>query len=244
MEEIFLSIIIPAHNEGKRISQTLESLINYLKKQNYSYEILVCEDGSTDNTVDIVESKREKIKNLIISSKKGNSHSGKGDAVKRGMLMAHGQYRIFIDADDATPFWQVEKLLSAIKKENYDIAIASRYAKGAKLVPPRGLIRTIISRGGNIIINKILRLPFADTRCGFKLFTRQASEKIFNKVLLPGFGFDDEVLVIARQLGFKIKEVPVEWHEKSESKVSFKDVLKSFLEMWQIKKNLKKGKYN
>ena len=245
MNDIFLSVIIPAHNEGKRIGNTLENIASYLNKQAYSYEVLVCEDGSIDNTISVVESKKNIVKNLQISSQKEDGHIlGKGDAVRRGMLKAQGRYRIFIDADDATPFWQVEKLLQAVQKENYDIAIASRYIKGAKLVPPRGALRTLISRGGNIIINMFLRLPYKDTRCGFKLFTTPTAEKIFGKILLPGFGFDDEVLALASKLGFRVKELPVEWHEQAESKVSMKNVLYSFSEMFKIRRNLKEGKYD
>jgi len=241
MQDIFLSVIIPARNEEKRIGQTLEIVASYLNKQGYLYEVIICEDGSTDNTLKIVESKRKLFKSLIIISNK--TAQGKGAGVKKGMLKARGKYRMFMDADNATPFEQVEKLLKTVK-EGYDIVIASRYISGARLVPPRGILRTFISRGGNIIINKFLKLPYKDTRCGFKLFTAEAAEKIFPKVLLPGFGFDDEVLVLAQKFGLKVKEVPVEWHEKKESKVSFKDILKSFLEMWEIKKNWKEGKYD
>lgn len=242
-KETFLSVIIPSHNESNRIGETLEDISQYLNKQDYSYEIIVCDDGSTDDTLEVAKSKNNVAKNLILSFKKGNGHSGKGDAVQRGILKAKGKYRIFTDADDATPFWQIDKLLKVIKEGN-DIAIASRYTKGAKLVPPRGFFRTFVSRGGNIVINFFLGLPYKDTRCGFKLFTAESAEKIFSKILLPSFGFDDEVLVLANKNNFKVQEVPVEWHEKAESKVSFKDVLKSFAETWQIKKNLRKGKYN
>ena len=174
-----------------------------------------------------------------------NLHGGgksKGDAVKRGMLLARGKYCIFVDADDATPFHQIEKLLKATK-EGFDIAIGSRYIFGAKLIPPRGAFRTFVSRGGNIIINTFLRLPYKDTRCGFKLFTSKATKKIFSKILLRSIAFDDEVLVLASKFGLKVKEIPVEWHEKAESKVSFSDVFKSFSEMWQIRKNSKQGKF-
>ena len=244
-KEIYLSVVMPAHNEEKRIGQTLDSIASYLNKQSYEYEIIVADDGSTDKTDEVSSSRKNIIKNLVISSKKEDGESmGKGDAAQRGMLKSRGKYRIFIDADDATPFWQVEKLLEVIQKENYNIAIGSRYVKGAKLVPPRGAFRTFISRGGNIIINSFLGLPYKDTRCGFKLFTDKAAEKIFSKILLPSFGFDDEVLVLAKKFDFKVKEVPVEWHEKGESKVSIKDIFKSFSEMWQIKKNLKYGEYD
>ncbi len=244
-KEIYLSVVIPVHNEEKRIGETLDSIASYLNKQSYEHEIIVADDGSTDKTDEVSNSRKNVIQNLVISSKKEDGASmGKGDAVSRGMLLASGEYCIIIDADDATPFWQVEKLLKSIEKEGYDIAIGSRYIKGAKLVPPRGAFRTFVSRGGNIIINTFLKLPYKDTRCGFKLFTKKATEGIFSKILLPGFGFDDEVLVLAKKLNYKVQEVPVEWHEKAESKVSIKDVFGSFSEMWQIRKNLKKGKYN
>jgi dolichyl-phosphate beta-glucosyltransferase len=245
MKDVFLSVIIPAHNEGRRIGQTLESIAAYLNKQDYLFEVIVCEDGSTDDTVSVVESKKNIIKDLEISSRKENGCAlGKGDAVRRGMLKAKGKYRIFVDADNATPFWQVEKLLKLMEGDKINVVIGSRYVRGARLVPPRGIFRSLVSRGGNIIINFFLRLPYKDTRCGFKLFTRKAGQKIFSKVLLASFGFDDEVLVLAKKFGFEVKEAPVEWHEKAESKVSFRDVLKSFSEMWQIKRNLRRGKYD
>ena len=244
MDDIFLSVIIPAHNEGKRIGETLESIALYLNKKNYTYEVFICEDGSIDDTILVAKSKKGIIKNLDVSSNNDGKNIGKGDAVQRGMLKAHGKYRIFIDADDATPFWQIDKLIKEIREGNYDIVIGSRYIKGAKLVPPRGAFRTFISRGGNIIINTFLKLPYKDTRCGFKLFTATAAIKIFSKILLPSFAFDDEVLFLANKFNLKVKEIPIEWHEKAESKVSFSDVFKSFIEMWQIRKNLKQGKYN
>lgn len=242
MEEIYLSIVIPSYNEEKRIGKTLDDIIKHLKEKNIKAEIIVSDAMSKDKTKEVVEEKSKNFDNLIfLPAPEAAKHGYKGAAVKKGMLKAVGKYQMFLDADDATPFWQVDKLLEKIDK--YDIVVASRYLKDSKLIPPRGFLRTIVSRGGNILINFVLRIPLKDTRCGFKMFKKEVSREIFSKQLVPSFGFDDEVFVIARQQGFKIIEVPVEWHEIGESTVSFKDVLKSFIEMAQIKLNKWKGEY-
>lgn len=241
---IYLSVVIPSYNEEARIGETLNSINSYLNEQDYKYEIIVVDDCSTDNTVEIAKEFSNKIDGLILShAEEKRVNLGKGDAVSRGMRLAHGRYRVFIDADGATPFWQIEKSLETIEKDGCDIAIGSRYAEGAKIVQPRGAIRTFVSRGGNVVIKALLGLPYKDTRCGFKLFTADAADIIFSKVLLTSFGFDDEILVLAEQFGFKVREVPIEWHEKDGSTVSTIDVIRSFSEIRQIRQNFKKGRY-
>lgn len=244
MSETFLSVVIPAYNEEMVIANTLKSVNDFLVKQKFSYEILVADDGSTDNTKNIVKDLAKKYKNLRLLE--FHDKGGKGGTVKAGIMESKGKFKLFMDSDNATPFEQLEKLLA--QTNEHDIVLASRYVKGAKIEPKRGLLRTIVSRGGNMVINFILRLPFKDTRCGFKLFSDHAAKITFSKIKQNGFGFDDELLVIARKFGLKICEVPVLWKDMealtgSKSKVSLKDVLYSFIEMFHTKINLWKGEY-
>lgn len=247
-EKTYLSVIIPAHNEETRIGKTFGKICNCLVAQPYSSEIIVADDKSTDDTVGVVRQWQKNIapglplKNLILARVPPESPcQGKGVAVRQGMLKARGEYCISIDADNGAPFEQIEGILPKVK--NYDILIGSRYVPGAKIIPKRGAFRTFVSRGGNLFIRLFLQLPFADTRCPFKIFSSKAAKEIFPQVRLPSFGFDDEALVIARLHNFKVKEVPVEWHDVAESKVSLKDMMKSFGEIVQIKWNKCLGKY-
>lgn len=244
MSEIYLSVIIPAYNEEKVIANTLKSVNDFLVKQSYGYEILVADDGSTDNTKKIVKDLSKKYKNLKLLE--FHDKGGKGGTVKAGIIASCGKFKLFMDSDNATPFEQIKKLLS--QTNDHDIVLSSRYVKGAKIEPKRSFFRTLVSRGGNIVINFILRLPFKDTRCGFKLFSAHAANITFSRIKQNGFSFDDELLVIARKFGLRICEVPVIWHDMealtgSKSKVSLKDVLYSFVEMFQTKINLWKGEY-
>ncbi len=221
----------------------MDDIITYLKKKNIKSEIIVADAMSKDKTKEVVLGKKKDFPNITFLPVPEAAHHGyKGAAVKAGILSGLGKYKMFLDADNATPFWQVEKLLEKI--DEYDIVVASRYVKGAKLIPPRGFFRNFVSRGGNVLINFVLGIPLKDTRCGFKMFRENAAREIFSSLLIPSFGFDDEVFVIARKRGLRFTEVPVEWHEIAGSAVSLKDVLKSFIEMAQIKWNFWTGKYD
>lgn len=241
MEEIFLSVIIPCRNEENRIGKTLDAVSEHLKKQNYTAEVIIVDANSTDKTREVIESKREKFENLhILEGHK--SINGKGMAIRLGMLASKGEYRCFIDADNGAPFEQIDKLLS--KKDEYDIIIGSRYIEGGE-AGKRNIIRTIISRGGNFLFWLFLGLNYKDTRCPLKLFTKESSEKIFSVQKLDGFGFDTEVLALARQLRYKVLETPVKWYEIGESKVNaLSDSIKSILEIFQIRWYLIIGVYN
>jgi len=247
-EKPYLSVIIISYNDDEIIGDTIGAVTNFLATQNYPSEVIVSDGSSVKEkelaTGKIVEKAKAKFPN--ISFHHNQKSKGKGSLVRFGMGIARGDYKLFMDHDNATPFEQISKLLEAAKEN--DIVLASRYIKGAKIVPKRSFLRTFVSRGGNIVINFILRLPFKDTRCGFKLYSVKAADIVFPRQLLEGFGFDDEVLVIARKHGLKITEVPVEWHDIETLKgipshVSLGDIFKSFLEMGQIKLNLWKGKY-
>lgn len=236
-----LSVIIPAYNEEKRLGKTLDEIANYLAKQNYSYEILVVNDGSKDKTAQVVKEKMAFIKNLKLIDNKENR--GKGAVVRQGMLEAKGDYRLFTDADNSTSIDQIEKMWPEFEK-GFDIVIGSREIKGAILDPPQNLFRRFVGEGFRIFRKIILGLwEIEDTQCGFKCFTKRAAEDIFPQCQIDRFAFDPEVLLIGKKLGYKIKEIPVYWKNDPESKVKLKSIFKMAVDLLKIKWNLIRGKY-
>ena len=242
MSEIYLSVIIPTYNEEKRLTGTLQSINDYLSRQSYDYEILVVDNGSTDKTAQIVRNLADQIKGLKLIE--GSASRGKGFAVKKGMLMAKGDFRIFTDADNSTSIDQIEKMWPEFKK-GYDVVIGSRDVEGAVLDPPQPWIRDkILGKGFKLYRKIILGLwGIQDTQCGFKCFTKKATEEIFPRCKIIHFAFDAEVLIIGKSLGYKIKEIPVYWKNDPESKVNFKSIIKMAIDLIKIRLNLIKGVY-
>jgi len=240
--EVYLSVIIPAYNEEMRLPKTLEEIDKYLSKQSYDYEISVVNDGSKDKTVEVAKSLIPKIKNLKVTGYEKNQ--GKGYAVRFGMLEAKGEFRLFTDADNSTSIDQVEKMWPYFK-ESYDTVIGSRDVKGAILDPPQPWLRQLILGEGFKLFRKIILNLWGieDTQCGFKCFTKKATENIFPRCKINRFAFDPEILIIAKKLGYKIKEIPVYWKNDPESKVKFKSILKMGLDLFKIKWNLITKKY-
>ncbi len=240
--EIHLSVIIPAYNEEKRLPKTLEEIDKYLSKQDYDYEILVVNDGSKDKTVEVAKSLIPKIKNLRVIGYEKNQ--GKGYAVRFGMLEAKGEFRLFTDADNSTSIDQVEKILPEFKA-GFDIVIGSRGIKGAILDPPQPWIRRVILGEGFKLFRKIVigLWEIEDSQCGFKCFRKKVAEDIFPKCKINRFAFDPEILLIAKKMGYKIKEIPVYWRNDPESKVKFKSMVKMGIDLLKIRWNLIKGIY-
>jgi dolichyl-phosphate beta-glucosyltransferase len=237
-----LSVIIPAYNEERRLPKTLTAIDKYLRNQKYDYEILMVNDGSKDKTVEVANSLLPKIKNLKVTGYKKNK--GKGYAVNFGMLEAKGNYRLFTDADNSTSIDQIEKVWPELQK-GFDIIIGSRDIKGAILDPPQPWIRKILLGESFKLYRKIVigLWGIEDTQCGFKCFLGEAADKIFKKCLINRFAFDPEILVIAKKLGYKIKEIPVCWKNDLESKVKFKSIFKIALDLIKIRGNLIAKKY-
>ena len=238
--EVHLSVVIPAYNEEGRISATLLDIDKYLRRQNYAYEIIVVSDGSTDNTMSIVGNLKSQVSNLRLIDNKENR--GKGWVTKQGMLEARGEYRIYVDADNAISISQIENFWPHIK--NYDVVIGSIEIRGAKVEEHAGWHRRLLGRISKYIIRIVAGLwRIHDTQRAFKLFPARVARDIFSRQTIYRWGFDIELLVIAKKLGYRIKELPVVWINPGESKVTLKSYIKTFQELLKIRWNLVSNKY-
>ncbi|MEK7061155.1 MAG: dolichyl-phosphate beta-glucosyltransferase [Patescibacteria group bacterium] len=242
-----LSVVIPAYNEEKTIkNSSLDDVWSYLSKQKYNWEVVVVDDASTDKTLALSTEFAKNHKGIRVLAE---SHRGKGGSVIAGMLKASGDIILFADMDQATPINQIEKLLPEFN-EGFDIAIGSR--SGRKGAP---IIRKAMAYGFSVIRTLVLRLPFKDTQCGFKAFKKDAAKNIFNKMMVVkektlkggasvSAGFDLEVLYIARKLGYKVAEVPVEWHHKETERINpIKDSYEGLRDLLKVRINALQGKY-
>lgn len=240
----YLSIIIPAYNEAERIPLTLIDMDKRLADVPYPYEILVVSDGSKDNTAAIVQKMTSTIRGLKLIDNSENK--GKGGVVRQGMLLAQGDIRLFTDADNSTSIDQFEHMrpfFDGKNGERYDVVIGSRAAKGARLEPAEPWYRQIPGKMGNLWIQMLLLPGLWDTQCGFKAFTAKAAEEVFMMSKIPGWGFDVEILALAKRKGFRIKEIPVRWVNDTRSHVRASAYLKVLLETCTIRWNLWMGKY-
>ena len=237
-----LSVIIPAYNEEKRIGSTLKSIDEYLRRQSYDYEILVVSDGSHDNTAGLVSGFEQSIRGVRLINNKENH--GKGYVVRQGMLEAKGELCLFTDADNSTPIDHLDKFIPYIS-QGYSVVIGSIGIAGHKVASGSEPIwRRVLGKLGNLFI-QIMAVPgIQDTQRGFKLFTADAVNKIFPKLTITRWGFDVEVLALARKFGYKIKELPVDWKNDPNSKVGLKAYFQVLLETVKIRWNLMTGVYN
>lgn len=238
MVKTSISIVIPCYNEEKRIGKTLKKVISYMEKKNHDYEIIVVDDGSKDRTIEVVNSIKNK-KTRIIRNKK---NLGKGGTVRNGMLHASKRYALFSDADLSTPIEELEKFIRL--KDRYKVLIGSRALKKSDIKIKQPFYRVLMGRVFNLMVQLIVVWGVKDTQCGFKMFRKDASRKIFSRQAFNGFGFDVEILFIAKKLGYKIKEIPVVWLNSPETKVSaVKDSARMFMDLVRIRINDLKGKY-
>jgi len=235
----FLSIIIPAHNEQKRLPGTLEQIFRFLEQQTFTSEVIVVENASTDQTLEIARQYARQHANLqVLQSKKG-----KGAAVRHGMLQARGEYRFMCDADLSMPVEEIVKFIPP-KLQDFDIAIASREAKGAVRYNEPSY-RHWGGRGINFIIQALILPGLNDTQCGFKCFRAGVAEDIFNRQILSGWSFDIELLYIARRHGHRVIEIPIRWHHFEDSKVSaLRDALRMIRDIFRIHANARRGLYD
>ncbi|MHB8628295.1 MAG: dolichyl-phosphate beta-glucosyltransferase [Aggregatilineales bacterium] len=235
----FVSIIIPALNEERRLSNSLKVIDAFLSTQPYTAEVIVVENGSTDDTVGVV--KRFAQNHPYVKLYAGEPR-GKGRAVRRGMLAACGEYRFICDADLSMPIEELAKFLPP-ELDHYDVAIGSREGPNAHRYG-EPLHRHLIGRIANFLIKLLAVRGFEDTQCGFKSFSRAAAEDLFSVQRMNGIGFDVEALYIAQKRGYRIVEVPIDWYYNSESKMRlFQDSLGIIGEMLEIRRNWKTGLY-
>jgi dolichyl-phosphate beta-glucosyltransferase len=241
---MYLSLIIPAYKEASRITASLEKIFAYLGSQNYEAEVIVVDDGSPDNSVEVIQAafaKYTPIGQALLPVKARlielGANAGKGAAVREGMLAATGSIRIFTDADLSTPIHEVEKVISAIEREGYDVVIGSRALEGRKLVKVhQPWYRETMGRFFNLLVQVFVLRGIKDTQCGFKGFRAEAAEKIFRQQKVMGFSFDVEILYLAKKSGYKIKEVAVEWYNDERTTVgALSDSAKMFFELLRIR---------
>jgi dolichyl-phosphate beta-glucosyltransferase len=235
------SIIIPAYNEAARLGSTLERVMNYITVQNWDAEVIVVNDGSRDRTPDLVREYATRYPFLRLLENPGNR--GKGYSVRNGMLNATGELLLFTDADLSSPIEEAPKLFSAIES-GADIAIGSRWVRPETQTKRQSLLRQFYGRAFNRAIRILLRLKQKDTQCGFKAFTRNAAQKVFSLQQIERWGFDPEILFIARRFGLKVEEVAVAWADAGGTRISpLRDGLRMFAEVFTIRWNALAGKY-
>ena len=236
----FLSIIIPAFNEEKRLPDSLPKIIHFVRQQAYPIEVIVVDDGSADRTAAVV---REFQKDAPFISLLPVEHGGKGHAVKAGMQQAKGEYLFLCDSDLSMPIDEVTKFLPPAL-DGYDVAIASREISGARRYgePP---YRHLMGRVFNLIV-RLLAVPgVQDTQAGFKCFRRQAARQLFPLQTIKGWGFDVEVLFIAQRRGLRIVEVPIHWYYMNRSRVRpVQDTYNMLREVLKVRLNDWRGRYN
>ncbi len=236
----FLSIVIPAHNEQNRLPGTLEQIFDFLKKQSFTSEVVVVENGSSDRTYDIAREFAKQHGNLRVIQ---NDWRGKGLAIQRGVREATGTYVFMCDADLSMPVEEISKFIPP-QLQDVDIAIASREAPGA-IRYDEPYYRHLTGRVFNTLIRLLVLPHLQDTQCGFKCIRANVANDIFRYQTLTGWAFDVELLYIARHHGYKVVEIPIHWYFNADSKISvFRDSLRMFLDLLLIRRNARRGLYD
>jgi dolichyl-phosphate beta-glucosyltransferase len=236
------SIIIPAYNESARLGATLDRVLNYVSSEQWDAEIIVVNDGSRDNTADLVRQYATTNPHLRLLHNPGNR--GKGYSVRNGMLNASGEILLFSDADLSAPIEEAPKVFEAIHA-GADVAIGSRWLRPELQTQRQSLLRQFYGRAFNVALRVVLGLNIKDTQCGFKAFTRSAARKIFPQQQIERWGFDPELLYLARKSGMKIAEVPVAWAHVEGTRISpLRDGLRMFGEVLKVRWNAMTGKYS
>jgi len=235
-----LSIVVPAFNEAVRIGRTLDELRAHLAAAPFDWEVRVVDDGSTDETRTIVTRAAASEPRIILQAE---PHRGKGGAVRAGMLASSKDLRFLCDADLSMPLHELARFLELVP-DRCDVAIGSREGKGASRVgEPR--YRHLMGRGFNYLVRAVLGFNVPDTQCGFKLFSAKAADGVFRLVTIEGWAFDIEALFLAGRLGFTVRDLPIEWHYRDESRVSpVRDAFLMAKDVLKIRLNAAKGRYS
>jgi glycosyltransferase involved in cell wall biosynthesis len=239
----YISIVIPAYNEEARLPSTLAAVWSYLAARGWpDGEVLVVNDGSLDSTAAVAAQFQAAHPGLRLLQNPGNR--GKGYSVRHGMLESRGEWVLFTDADLSAPIEELDKLLDAARERQAAVAIGSRALDRSLIALHQSWFRETAGRIFNLLMRLATGLPFADTQCGFKLFQGAAAREVFRRQRIERWGFDAEVLFIARKLGYKMVEVPVRWSHSEGTKVSmFGDSVHMFLDLLRIRWNQMRGRY-
>lgn len=238
-----ITIVIPAYNEELRLPATLSAVLAHLSRREWRFaEVLVVDDGSTDGTVGVAEEFCRSHPAVRLLKNPGNR--GKGYSVRHGMLEAKGDWILFSDADLSAPIEEMDKLIEAAEERGAAVAIGSRALDRSLIAVHQSFFRESAGRVFNLLMQLLTGLRFRDTQCGFKLFEARAAREVFRRQRLERFGFDAEVLFIARRLGYRTVEVPVRWSHSEGTKVSmFRDSLNMFLDLLRIRWHQLRGRY-
>jgi glycosyltransferase involved in cell wall biosynthesis len=236
------SIVIPAYNEAGRIPATLQEVVATVRRKGWLAEVIVVDDGSSDTTADVVRKFAAEAPEVRLLQNPGNR--GKGYSVRSGLLKALGEVVMFTDADLSAPMDEAQGLFDAIAG-GADIAIGSRWLETSRQTIRQPLYRQFFGRCFNAVTRLVMDLPFADTQCGFKAFTRTAAQTVFQLQTIQRWGFDPEILFIALKRGYRIKEIPVSWAHDERSRMSYlKDGMKMLQEIAIVRWNALLGRYN
>lgn len=242
LEPFTYSIILPAYNESARIAVTLDKILAYAARRGGNAEIVVVNDGSSDGTADLVRKYALAHPGLELLENPGNR--GKGYSVRNGMLHARGDVLLFSDADLSSPIEEADKLFASIA-QGADIAIGSRWLDPGLQIQKQPLYRQLFGRIFNLALRMILDLRFKDTQCGFKAFTRRSAQTIFPLQKIERWGFDPELLYLAKKFGFRVSEVPVTWSHREGTRIDpLRDGIRMFGEMLRIRWYALRGNYN
>ncbi|MBT6691470.1 glycosyltransferase family 2 protein [Candidatus Parcubacteria bacterium] len=230
-----ISVIIPAYNEEGVIADTIKEIRGFLQDNFESFEIVVVDDKSTDSTLNIIQSLAD------VRAVKNIKNHGKGYSVAKGVKVAKGDLILFMDADNSTRIVELQKFLPQIK--DYPIVIGSRGLKDSDVQIKQNFIKAFLGKAGNMLIRILVAPRISDTQCGFKLFTKE-SKYLFDKLTIERWGFDFELIFLARKYSLKIKEVPVVWRNNFDSKVTWLGYVSTLLQVFKVRLNNILGKYN
>jgi len=237
-----ISIVIPAYNEERRLPGSLERICAYLKKRGWDGEVIVVDDGSTDQTARIVTEWQKQIPTLRLVQ--NGQNRGKGFSVRRGILEARARIAIFTDADLSSPIEEADKLLGVMGGGKYEVAIGSRAVDRRLITVHQSRLREVAGIIFNKIVQLVTGLKIVDTQCGFKAFAMEKMKPVFEQQRTERFGFDPEILFLAKQNGLRIAEVPVRWAHDADTRVRMvRDSLQMFWELLKIRWNWAAGRY-
>ncbi len=240
-----LSIIVPAFNEEARLKQTLNTILSYVKEENLAAELIVVDDGSSDETTGVAQKSFDEFSGIKTKVVRYEQNRGKGYAVKTGLLQAEGDIAVFSDADLSTPIDELHKLVEPIKKGEYDVTFGSRALDRSLIGTHQPWRREQSGKVFNLIVKTLTGLPFWDTQCGFKAFRMSEFRPLLELTKIERFGFDVEFLYVANYRGLRLREIPVRWNHCEGTKVNvFRDSQKMFREVYQIRRNAKRGVYD